>query len=191
MKGPFQLQESPLAMSAEGIHLRRLGPKDVGLLVDASGDTEIVRWTFIPPDLDDASALSLIDRWQTRMSEGRLRQYVISSHQSMPPVGLVSLALQDPTDAWLADVAYWLLPAGRLQGLATRAVKLVLNWAFNHSELRRAALYTMEGNRASEQVAIRCGFRDTGTTLRKRGDQELLLRRWFLPCHQRQGLFDL
>ena len=77
MKDLLRLQESPLAMSAEGIHLRRLGEEDVGLLIDASEDTDIVQWTFIPPDLDYGSALSLIDRWLTRASEGLLRQYVI------------------------------------------------------------------------------------------------------------------
>ena len=59
----------------------------------------------MPPDLDKAGAVDLAQRWQSRAADGRLRQYVISSQQSSPAVGLVSLVLQDPADAWLADIA--------------------------------------------------------------------------------------
>jgi RimJ/RimL family protein N-acetyltransferase len=167
-------------MSAEGVHMRRFSRRHVGLLVKASHDAEIVRWTFIPPDLDDAGGTALAERWLSRTADGRLRQYVISAGQSRRAVGLVSLVLQDPADAWLADVVYWLLPQGRHRGLVTRAVRLVLNWAFERGGVRRAALYTREGNLPSERVAERSGFRHTGTVHRQRGEQELMLRRWLL-----------
>ena len=153
----------------------------------ASRDPEIVRWTFMPPDLDKAGAVDLAQRWQSRAADGRLRQYVISCQQSSPAVGLVSLVLQDPADAWLADIAYWLLPDGRQQGLVTRAVRLLLRWAFDESDVRRVALYTKEGNEPSERVALRCGFRFTETIQRERGDQVLMLRRWLLEVGEHQS----
>ena len=167
-------------MSAEGIYLRRLNRRHVGLLIRASHDPEIVRWTFMPPDLDRAAAAALSERWRSLAASGRIRQYVISSQQSKPAIGLVSLVLQDPVDAWLADIVYWLLPEGRQRGLVTLAVRLVLKWAFEESEVRRVALYTMEGNRPSERVAMRCGFRYTETVQRMRGEHAFALRRWLL-----------
>jgi RimJ/RimL family protein N-acetyltransferase len=114
----FWLRSSPPSMSAEGIHLRKFTRRHIALLIKASRDPEIFRWIFMPPDLDKAGARTLAERWRSRAAEGRLRQYVFSSEQSMPAVGLVSLVLQDPADAWLADIAYWLLPDGRRRGLA-------------------------------------------------------------------------
>jgi RimJ/RimL family protein N-acetyltransferase len=175
----FLLQASPPTMSAEGVHLRTFDRRHVGLLVRASHDPEIVRWTFIPPDLDQAGATALAERWLSRAADGRLRQYVVSGG-SRPAVGLVSLVLQDPADAWLADVVYWLLPEGRHRGLVTGAVRLLLRWAFEQGGVRRVALYTKEGNLSSDRVAERSGFRYTGTVQRQRGEQELTLRRWLL-----------
>jgi RimJ/RimL family protein N-acetyltransferase len=152
----------PQTLSAEGVNLRIFGRQDAGLLAKASEDAEIVRWTFIPPDLDRAAADALTERWLARAAEGRLRPYVISAAPSRPAVGLVSLALQDPTDAWLADVFYWLLPEGRRLGLASRAVRLLLKWGFEEGGVPRVALYTKEGNVLSERVAERCGFTTRG-----------------------------
>ena len=102
----------------------------------------------------------------------------------------MSLVLQDPADTWLADIAYWLLPDGRQRGLVTRAVRLLLKWAFDESDVRRVALYTKEGNEASERVALRCGFRFTETIQRERGAQVLVLRRWLLEGGEHQSRAD-
>jgi RimJ/RimL family protein N-acetyltransferase len=167
-------------MSAEGVYLRKFSRRHAGLFVKASRDPEIVRWTFIHPDLDSSAALTVAERWLSREAEGRLRPYVICPQRSRPAVGLVSLALQDPDDARLADIFYWVLPEGRGRGLVTGAVRLMLNWAFEESGIPRVALYTREGNRLSERVAERCGFRYTGTVQRQRGEQVFMLRRWLL-----------
>jgi RimJ/RimL family protein N-acetyltransferase len=91
---------------------------------------------------------------------------------------MVSLVLQDPDDARLADIAYWLLPEGRGRGLVSGSVRLVLQWAIEQSEVRRVALYTKEGNQSSERVAQHGGFSYTGTVRRQRGERVLWVRRW-------------
>jgi [ribosomal protein S5]-alanine N-acetyltransferase len=174
----FRLRAAPPALTAEGLHLRTFSRSDAGLLVRASGDAEIVRWTFIPPNLDEAGAIALAERWLSRAADGQLRQYVISAQSSQPPVGMVSLVLQDPDDDRLADIAYWLLPEGRGRGLVSGSVRLVLQWAIEQSEVRRVALYTKEGNQRSERVAQRGGFSYTGTVRRQRGERVLWVRRW-------------
>jgi len=181
----FRLQVSPATLSATGVNLRIFGRQDARLLASASHDAEIVRWTFIPPNLDRANAAALAERWLSRTDEGRLRPYVISAPPADRAMGLVGLALQDPADAWLADIFYWLLPEGRGRGLATHAVRLLLNWGFEESGVHRVALYTKEGNIASERVAERCGFRYTGTVERQQGDALLRLRRWLLDSRHR------
>lgn len=178
--GSFRLPPSPAVVSAEGVELRKLSRRHLGLLLKASCDPEVVRWTLIPADLDKEAATRLVDRWTTPAAQGVMRQYAISSRAGGPAVGLVSIALQDPDDAWCADIAYWLLPEGRQRGLVTRAVQSVLWWAFTDGGVRRIALYTMDGNAPSERVAERCGFRFERTVERPVRGQPSTLRRWIM-----------
>lgn len=185
----FRFPAAPATVSGEGVHLRRFNRRHLRLLVRASHDPEIVRWTFIPSHLDSATADALFERWRVQMAEGRLRPYVISAGPSRPAMGLVSLVLQDHEDPALADIFYWLLPEGRGRGLVSRAVRLLLDWGFEQGGVPRVALYTKEGNLRSDRVAERSGFRDTGIIRRHRRDQTYVLRRWLLDAgqHASQG----
>jgi ribosomal-protein-alanine N-acetyltransferase len=176
----FRFPLSPPTMASENLLLRLLTTEDQRLFVEASADAEITRWTLIPPGLDDEKASELLSRWLTRAHDGHLRPYAIALKATTPPVGVALLVLQDVTDPWCADVAYWLLPRGRGRGLATGAVKLLIQWAFGETALRRAALYTLEGNGSSEQVAVRCGFRFERIMDEQHDGQIRPVKRWAL-----------
>ncbi len=176
----FRFPPGPRTLSGDGISLRRSAISDAELLVEASRDPEIIRWTRTPENLNDAAASALLGRWQDRVANGSLRQYVISLGAKDAPVGLTSLVLQDPADPWSTDVVYWLLPRGRHLGLATGAVTLLLRWAFRETALGRALLYTLEGNEPSERVATRCGFRFDRLVDDTREGRPLRLKRWTL-----------
>jgi RimJ/RimL family protein N-acetyltransferase len=53
---------------------------------------------------------------------------------------------------------YWLAPAGRGRGIATKAVRLLCRWAFDSLGLERITLQTRPGNARSQAVARRAGF---------------------------------
>lgn len=169
-------------MAGEALFLRRLAIEDVELLIEASRDTEIIRWTRMPENLDHATATALLAHWRDRLAAGLVRQYVIAPDPASAPVGLTSLVLQDAKDPWCADVVYWLLPRGRRLGLATRAVQLLLQWAFATTDLRRVALYTLEGNGPSERVAQRCHFQFDQLVDDTREGRVLRLNRWTLEA---------
>jgi RimJ/RimL family protein N-acetyltransferase len=57
-----------------------------------------------------------------------------------------------------AMVRYWLLPGGRGRGLATRAVRLLVGWAFSELRIGRVAAFIEVDNGASQRVLERCGF---------------------------------
>lgn len=61
-----------------------------------------------------------------------------------------------------ATVGYWVLPEARGRGVATRALRLVVDWAFGLG-LHRIALDHAIGNVASCRVAERAGFAHEGT----------------------------
>jgi len=177
-RGGFTFPPGPPTFDAGTIALRQLGRKHVELLIEASSDREITRWTRIPAHLDTESAEAMMGRFRRRADEGLGCQYVIAQTPTDPPVGLIGLALQDPADAWCADVFYWLLPEGRHRGLASRAVEALVSWAFRDTELRRAVLYTLEGNIPSERVAERCRFAFDRVVDDTREGRSLLLKRW-------------
>jgi RimJ/RimL family protein N-acetyltransferase len=179
---PFRLPAAPPVLADDAVHLRLLTVDDVELLLRGSHDADVVRWTFVPPGLDHDGAVALLQRWEAGSRDGRLRQYAIASGaQPDTPLGVLSLILQDADDPEAVDVAYWLLPSGRGRGLVTRAVQLGLGWAFDVAGCRRAVLHTMEGNVASEAVALRCGFAAAGRRTWHYGGRRFDLRRWERP----------
>jgi ribosomal-protein-alanine N-acetyltransferase len=57
-----------------------------------------------------------------------------------------------------AMIGYWLAPAARGRGLATRAVRLLAGWAFSELDIARLGLHVHPDNLASRRLAERCGF---------------------------------
>ncbi|MBX6386797.1 MAG: GNAT family N-acetyltransferase [Microbispora sp.] len=57
-----------------------------------------------------------------------------------------------------AMLGYSLHPAHRGRGMVTRAVNLLVEWAFTHTPLRRIIAGTAPGNTASQRVLERAGF---------------------------------
>jgi ribosomal-protein-alanine N-acetyltransferase len=138
----YRLPDSPAVLSADGVHLRRFAENDVALLLAATRDPEIVRWTFIPADLDERRARLLVQRGLVMEGEGRFHRYVISASPDAPSAGQVVIVLQDDDDPRCADIVYWLLPEARGRGLVTRAVRLLIRWAFDEAGVSKLALYT-------------------------------------------------
>ena len=61
--------------------------------------------------------------------------------------------------AWLG---YWVAPAARGRGVASRAVRLLADWGFRGLGLARIELTCGPDNVASQRVAERCGFTREG-----------------------------
>lgn len=57
-----------------------------------------------------------------------------------------------------AAVGYWLAPGSRGRGVATRATRLMAQWAFAVLGVARLELTCGPDNRPSQRVAERCGF---------------------------------
>lgn len=77
-------------------------------------------------------------------------------------LGALTVRWTDRSDG-LGMIGYWLLPAARGRGLATRAAVAATDWAFRTAEVRRLELAHAVENDASCRVAVRCGFPAEGT----------------------------
>ncbi len=62
-----------------------------------------------------------------------------------------------------AEVGFWLTPAARGRGIATRAVRLITDWAFDDAGFDRVELTTTPDNDATRALALKLGFKEEGT----------------------------
>jgi [ribosomal protein S5]-alanine N-acetyltransferase len=65
-----------------------------------------------------------------------------------------------------ADAGYWTAPDARGRGFAARALKLVVDWAFEEFALVRIGLFADVENVGSQRVAERAGFEREGVMRR-------------------------
>ena len=60
------------------------------------------------------------------------------------------------------NAAYWLAPGARGRHVASRALRLLADWAFSHLDLAVLLLEIHDTNEASKRVAVHAGFHHSG-----------------------------
>ena len=131
------------------IALREPTEADVHAIVAAVQDPDAARWTSIPSPYRPAAARDWID-----LDEHRFL-IVDADERLLGAVGLLNPESEP-------ELGYWLAREARGRGAATRAVALVRDWAATVHGARRVILLIHEDNIASQRVAERAGFADTG-----------------------------
>ena len=97
---------------------------------------------------------------------GRSAPLVIADSATGQPAGLINLQFRDDQ---VATIAYSVFPGHRGRGLAPRAVRLAVDWAFADLGISEIRLEIDPGNLASVRVARKCGFEPAG---REPGDDQ-------------------
>jgi signal transduction histidine kinase/RimJ/RimL family protein N-acetyltransferase len=144
----------------EAVLLRPPGAGDVPAIAAACADPEIARWVPVPVPYTAADAAAFVEIVAEGWATGGDATFAIVEVATGRLVGMIGLHRGSrPTRA---SVGYWLAPAARGRGLATRAVRLVAGWAFEDPALERLELMTLVGNDPSGRVALRAGFRREG-----------------------------
>jgi RimJ/RimL family protein N-acetyltransferase len=153
---PFPPPESPLT---DGIVILRLPREaDAPAIAAACRDPEIARWIPVPVPYDLEDARAFVASAGAGWVSGREPTFVIADATSRTLVGAIAVH-RHPDEPGKAAVGYWLAPQARGRGLASRAVGLVVGWAFGlEPALVRMELLTLVGNDASGRVALRSGF---------------------------------
>lgn len=143
------------------IVLRVWDVDDVDTQLAAFADPVFVRFSDWAPDGRD-ELVERLDRIEQARQSG-LGIHLAIARQDNPSLALgeVSLAGIDLINR-RASVGYWLSPAARGRGLASRAVRLLSRWAFDDLGLARLELTCGPDNPGSQGVAERCGFRREG-----------------------------
>lgn len=138
---------------ADGVvRLRPWCDSDAAWYAECVRDPEIQRFTTDPPTLDAAQVIAAIRRM--RGSDGE-ESFVICDARDGARLGNIAVA----HDGQLGEVSYWVAAEARGRGAATRALRLFTAWTFHTLGLTELRLRAHRDNAASQQVALRAGYR--------------------------------
>jgi len=139
---------------SQSLRLRTLTTQDAHLVVEATGtETAPALWGPRPAGpytLRDARAA--LNAWDPGV--GRQASYGILKHDHL--LGALGLMLDGPHSA---ELAYWVRPESRRQGLALRGIHALTRWAHDEPRLDRIWLEINPDNIPSLRLADRAGYR--------------------------------
>lgn len=110
-----------------------------------------------PCELRDAQAF--VERRPADLLDGDETGFAVADAETDELLG--AIARHGPF-GHRAAFGYWLTPAARGRGVATRALRLIVDWTLATTEVIRLELYTDVANDASGRVAERAGFEPEG-----------------------------
>ena len=147
------LRQIALPVLSDGqVVLRAPEHRDLPAIEAGINDPDVVRWIGPP----EGSAHDVLVQNEERWALGSPTLAICERDGSC--VGKVWIGLSG-RDSSIGYVGYWLLPAARGRGLATRAVRLLSAWAIRDLGLANVRLTTAPENAISQRVAERSGFR--------------------------------
>lgn len=167
-----------------GLRLRPWALSDAASLASACGDPDICRYTTVPPRYTPESAAAWIRRQHERTSDGAGIVLAIEPEPARQPVGMVGLfGLDEPEPA--ARFGYWIMREHRGNGLASKAVRLVADWAFSQLAIDVIHIDVEPQNTASQRVAQAVGAVHERQLTRRLTGESVVLERFALLGRRR------
>ena len=139
------------------IRLREPLAGDLGAVVEACSDPMIQLYTRVPSPYREEDGRAFIGGAAGRRILGQSLELAVADRGDDGLIGMIGL-IADRHDAQRAEIGYWVVPAARGQGVASRALVLLSRWAVTAGGLLRVDLQAASANTASIRVAERCGF---------------------------------
>jgi RimJ/RimL family protein N-acetyltransferase len=153
---PRLLPDLPGGRLTDGVvELRPLGPADTADVVALRALPEVAATSF-----GDTEVARICAEAEGEWLAGRAARLTIRDGATGALAGEIGMFQLDPTGQ--AMLGADLFPAFRGKGFATRAVRLIADWAFGTVGLARLIAGTTPDNVASQAVLERAGFRREG-----------------------------
>jgi RimJ/RimL family protein N-acetyltransferase len=138
------------------VTLRSWREQDVAAIVAICDDPEVARWTRVPSPYTEHDAREFL---AGRVLE-ELSFAIVSANDEDEVLG--SIGLRDAGDG-RGEVGYLVRASERRGGVASRALRLLSDWALSDvGGMARVQLTTHPDNVASQRTAERAGFRREG-----------------------------
>jgi RimJ/RimL family protein N-acetyltransferase len=145
-------------LRGDGVTLRAHRADDAPEIVAQCQDPLTQRWTTVPVPYGTDSAREFLLECRRRWAEGSAFAFAIEVDERF--AGTVDLRRQG---ASALTVGFGLAPWARGRGVAARALRVALAWAFDALEPEVVLWSAIAGNWASRRVAWSVGFRVEGT----------------------------
>ncbi|MDR7167045.1 RimJ/RimL family protein N-acetyltransferase [Nocardia kruczakiae] len=140
--------------------LRPWKPADGPAFLSAYRDNEIRRWHTRRPSTE-TQVRQWFDAYRQDWQQEKGCHWAIARGDD-DVLGRIALRGLD-FDAGIAGVSYWVLPAARGAGAASRALLALTGWALNEIGFHRLELDHSTRNHASCRVATKSGYLLEGT----------------------------
>lgn len=134
---------------------------DLACIEEAATDPRIPEGTTVPSVHSPEAAAAFIERQWSRLTNGEGISLAIASAATNAALGLIVLTLRPQPG--VAGVGYWVVPSGRGAGHATRAVRMLSDWALSSAHLARLEAWVEPHNLLSQRVVTAAGFEFEGT----------------------------
>jgi RimJ/RimL family protein N-acetyltransferase len=155
---------APPTLSDGEVGVRPLADRDVAAIVRACRDPEIPRWTRVPQPYTAEDARHFLAVAATEAAAGLgVAVAIVDADDAL--IGTIG-AMEIDRAAGRAELGYWLAREARGRGAATRAVRLMADWAAEELGLTLLEILVQPANAPSRRVAERAGFTPTGETRR-------------------------
>jgi RimJ/RimL family protein N-acetyltransferase len=139
--------------------LRVLAPEDAQAMAELD-DTEALRWSFDARPPSTAESAVLATRAGLQWLVGPAARVAMVDLATGRFAGQVSLRRNGPPQ--VCGVGYAVHPTFRGRGYTTRALRLIVPWAFEQAGIARLELGAKTGNIASQRAAANAGFEPDG-----------------------------
>lgn len=136
-----------------------MGAEDAPAVWAACQDALIVRFLPVPQPYTEAVAREYVAARALDWASEDERSFAITDATTGEVLGSIARHLRAEHRA---EFGYWLVPNARGRGVATRALRLSVDWSLETPGLIRLELYTHPENDASGRVAERAGFTREG-----------------------------
>lgn len=151
-------RSSPPTLTDGVVLLTPFRVDDAPTMVEWDHDPEMSRWFDFPPLPPEAEHLAsvggVIARWRDEYEAGTTIPWAVRDPVSERLLGSVELR---PRPDGGSDASYGTHPASRGRGIATRALRLASDWAFEHG-FDRVVVEVDARNVPSARVAAAAGF---------------------------------
>lgn len=161
--GTLAANAQPTLAAGGGLLLRPWRAGDAEAFLAAYQDPVIRQWHTRRP-ADEEQVHEWFERYRRDWAQERGAHWAVTRGGG-EVAGRIALAGLDFDDG-LGHCAYWVVPAARGAGVASRALTAMSRWALGEAGFHRLELDHSTGNLASCRVAAKAGFRLEGT---KRG----------------------
>jgi RimJ/RimL family protein N-acetyltransferase len=158
--GSFADIPQPVLPVATGLILRPWEPADAPAFLSAYQDVETRRWHTRRP-ASEARVREWFERYRQDWQGEKGGHWAIA-RDGGEVLGRIALGSAD-FDEGNAGVGYWVLPAARGAGVATRALSALSAWALDEIGFYRLHLDHSTRNQASCRVATKAGYLLEGT----------------------------